>query len=122
MNALTWFEIPARDIGRAQAFYEKLLGLSLKQEAFGPLTMVVFPSTEPGVGGCIQVGEGTTEPSLQGSVVYLPAVPTLDAVLARLGAAGGRALTPKITLPGDMGVFAHIEDSEGNRVGLHARA
>jgi predicted enzyme related to lactoylglutathione lyase len=23
-------------------------------------------------------------------------------------------------LPGDMGVFAHITDTEGNRVGLHA--
>ena len=25
------------------------------------------------------------------------------------------------TLPGDMGCFAHIVDTEGNRVGLHAR-
>jgi len=46
--------------------------------------------------------------------------PSLDAVLARVEAAGGRIATPKVQLPGDMGVFAHITDTEGNRVGLHA--
>jgi len=25
-----------------------------------------------------------------------------------------------VQLPGDMGCFAHITDTEGNRVGLHA--
>jgi predicted enzyme related to lactoylglutathione lyase len=30
--------------------------------------------------------------------------------------------TPKVQLPGDMGVFAHVTDTEGNRLGLHALA
>jgi predicted enzyme related to lactoylglutathione lyase len=41
-------------------------------------------------------------------------------VLARVESLGGRITTPKVTLPGDMGVFAHVVDTEGNRVGLHA--
>ena len=41
-------------------------------------------------------------------------------LLARVEAAGGRIASPKVQLPGDMGAFAHIVDTEGNRVGLHA--
>jgi predicted enzyme related to lactoylglutathione lyase len=62
------------------------------------------------------------EPSSQGALVYLNAKPSLDAVLARVEAAGGRITTPKVQLPGDMGVFAHVTDTEGNRLGLHALA
>ncbi|MFO1267157.1 MAG: VOC family protein [Rubrivivax sp.] len=119
-NAINWFEIPARDIDRAQRFYEKLLGASLRREAMGPeTTLAVFPYTEPGAGGCVMAGPNAV-PADTGTLVYLGVAPTLDSALARLGAAGGKLLTPKVTLPDGMGVFAHIEDSEGNRVGLHA--
>jgi uncharacterized protein len=74
------------------------------------------------VGGCVMTGPDVPAPRTDGAMVYLNAAPTLDAVLARVQAAGGRITTPKVTLPGDMGVFAHIIDSEGNRVGLHALA
>lgn len=119
MNALNWFEIPCADIERAQTFYERLLGAPLRREAMIGQQLAVFPY-EPasGVGGALVSGQGY-EPGPAGAVVYLPATPTLDAALARLPA-GARVLTPKVTLPGEMGVFAHVEDSEGNRVGLHA--
>ena len=121
-NAVNWFEIPARDIGRAQRFYETLLGVTLKREAMGPeATLAVFPYDEPGAGGCLMQSPGL-EPAAAGTLVYLDAAPTLDAALARLERAGGRLLTPKVTLPDGMGVFAHVQDSEGNRVGLHALA
>ncbi len=122
MNALNWFEIPATNIERAQRFYETLMGAPMKRESMGPgMAMVNFPySQETGVGGCVMSGPGMV-PSTSGAVVYLAATPTLDAVLARLPQAGGKLLTPKVTLPDDIGVFAHIEDSEGNRVGLHAK-
>jgi len=121
-NAINWFEIPVRDMDRAQKFYETLLGAPLKRETMGPHTLAVFSFDEAGVGGCLLAGEGTPEPASNGTLAYLNARPTLDAVLARVEAAGGRITTPKVTLPGDMGVFAHIADTEGNRVGLHSRA
>jgi predicted enzyme related to lactoylglutathione lyase len=34
--------------------------------------------------------------------------------------AGGEIALPKTALPPGLGFFAHIIDSEGNRVGLHA--
>ena len=34
MHSVTWFELPTKDLERAAAFYEKVLGLSLKREVF----------------------------------------------------------------------------------------
>ena len=45
---------------------------------------------------------------------------SLDSVLNRVAAAGGEIATPKTALLPGMGAFAHIIDTEGNRVGLHA--
>jgi predicted enzyme related to lactoylglutathione lyase len=36
--------------------------------------------------------------------------------------AAGQVVTPKVALPEGMGFFAHIADTEGNVVGLHALA
>lgn len=120
-NALNWFEIPVRDMDRAQSFYEKLLGRSMRREQMGPMTLTVFDyDQETAIGGCLLAGEGQPKSSTDGTLVYLNAEPSLDAVLARVEALGGRITTPKVQLPGDMGVFAHITDTEGNRVGLHA--
>ena len=119
-HALDWFEIPVRDLSRAQAFYETLLGTTLRRETIGESSLALFPYAQTGVGGCLIAGPGAPQPSADGSLVYLNAAPSLDAVLARVEAAGGRITTPKVQLPGDMGVFAHVADSEGNRIGLHS--
>jgi predicted enzyme related to lactoylglutathione lyase len=55
-------------------------------------------------------------------VIYLNADPTLSLVVDRVAAAGGKVLVPRVELPEGMGVFAHILDTEGNRIGLHANA
>ena len=121
MNAIAWFEIPAQDLDRAQRFYEALLAAPLRRESAGPQTELAVLPYQPGqgVGGCLMAGPGLVPAAAAGPLVYLAVGPTLDAALARLPA-GGRIATPKVTLPDGMGVFAHIDDSEGNRVGLHA--
>ena len=122
-SPIDWFEIPVRDIDRAQKFYEILLAAPLRRETIGDKTLAVFGAAEDGgAGGCLLAGADVPAPSAAGTLIYLNADPSLDAVLARVGAAGGRIVTPKLQLPGDMGCFAHVADSEGNRVGLHAAA
>ena len=122
-HAIDWFEIPVRNLDRAQAFYEALLATTLRREAAGPQkTLAVFGYGDNQVGGCLMAGEGTPDPSPDGTLIYLNAEPSLDAVLARVAAAGGRITTPKVQLPDGMGCFAHIADTEGNRVGLHSQA
>jgi predicted enzyme related to lactoylglutathione lyase len=118
-DALSWFEIAASDLGRATRFYETVLGRALKSETMGNSTMSVFPYEQPGVGGCVIAADGHT-PSLGGTVIYLNAGPKIDDALARVAKAGGKVALPKTALPGDMGFYAHMIDSEGNRVGLHA--
>lgn len=120
-HAVNWFEIPVTERQRAQAFYEQLLGVKLEWQTLAGQTLAVLPSDETAVGGCLVTGDGIA-PSTQGTLVYLNAKPSLDAMLARVEPAGGRITTPKVQLPGDMGVFAHITDTEGNRLGLHALA
>jgi len=119
-NAIDWFEIPVRDIERAQAFYEALLGAPLRRETIAGNTLAVFSYAETGVGGCLIAGESAQTPSSDGTLIYLNAGPRLDDTLARVAAAGGRIATPKVQLPGDMGCYAHVSDTEGNRIGLHA--
>lgn len=122
-HALNWFEIPVRDLDRAQRFYEALLQRPLQREAMGPeITLAVFPYAQgSGAGGCLKAGPGV-EPAGHGTIVYLDAGARLDDTVARLAAAGGQLLQPRIDLPDGMGAFVHVQDSEGNRVGLHAQA
>src|SRR5215472_8939603 len=94
-NAVVWSEIAVSDLKRATAFYEKLLNGELKPETFGPYQIALFPHADDGVGGCLMKGEGY-EPSAKGTVTYFPA------------------------LPNNQGFIAHVSDSEGNRIGLHA--
>lgn len=120
-NAVNWFEIPAVDLDRAQRFYEAVLGAPLKRESMGSEQMAIFPyEGEHAVSGCINVGAEGVAPSRAGTRVYLDAGTSIDAALGRVAAAGGRIHTPKTALPPGMGFFAHVEDSEGNVVGLHA--
>jgi predicted enzyme related to lactoylglutathione lyase len=117
-NALSWFEIPAADLPRATRFYDAVLARKLKSETMGSMKLSVFAYGQSGVGGCLIEGEGHT-PAADGTLVYL-SVSSLDDALERAWHAGGKIVLPKTALPEGMGFFAHILDSEGNLVGLHA--
>lgn len=118
---IAWFEIPVRHLDRAQAFYQALLGQPLRREDMGGSLLAVFPSAQDGAAGCLQAGTAAAEPSTQGSLVYLETDEPMADVLARVPALGGQVATPCTALPPGMGCFAHIVDTEGNRVGLHAQ-
>jgi len=122
-NAISWFEIPSTQLEQAQAFYETVLACSMRREPMGPSQGAVFPySKDVGVGGAIMAGPTAPVPSANGTLIYLDASPSLDAVLARVTAAGGHIAMPRQTLPQGLGFIAHITDLDGNRVGLHALA
>ncbi len=118
-NPVNWFEIPVDDLDRAKKFYEAVLGIELSLNEMGPLQMAWFPMTEgiPGATGSLVKGEGYS-PSASGSLVYFT-VKDLEAAMVRVSAAGGKVLLPKMSI-GEYGFIAHFQDSEGNRVALHA--
>ena len=117
---LNWFEITFTDIARARTFYEQIFGVSMQQHEMGETTLAVFPyDRASATGGCILQGPDYV-PSRSAAVLYLNAGDSIDAVLEKVEASGGKILLPKTALPPGMGVFSHILDTEGNRVGLHA--
>lgn len=112
-----WFELPAIDFERAVAFYETALKVSLRCEEMLDTKLAIFPHEKPGIGGCVVFGEAY-RPNPDGAVIYLNSPDKLEAVLARIEAAGGKVACPPVVLPGGIGRYAHFIDSEGNRVGL----
>lgn len=117
---ISWFEIPALDLDRASAFYEKILEVTLNRGDMGPNSLAVFPyDRENATGGCLMKSPGL-KPSTEGTVVYLSTGESLDATLARISSAGGTIVLPRTELPSNGGAFAQIFDTEGNRVGLYA--
>jgi predicted enzyme related to lactoylglutathione lyase len=120
-HAITWFELPSVDFKRAVGFYDAILDTHLKVERFGAdaTDMAIFPASVDGTAGCV-IHDPRYRPHADGVVVYLNCAPSIDRVLDRVGQASGTILTNKTALPPGMGFFAHIGDTEGNRVGLHA--
>jgi predicted enzyme related to lactoylglutathione lyase len=121
-HVITWFEIPVADLDRAQAFYETVLARKLRRESLGGDALAVFPYDRPATGGALQAGANAAARSGSSIRIYLDCMPSIDATLARIEAAGGQIVAPKSALPPGMGFIAHMRDTEGNEVGLHALA
>jgi uncharacterized protein len=122
-STVAWFDIPVSDMSRAITFYEALTRQTLTRLPVGPgqETALFEAGGQGDVSGCL-FASPDDKPSMYGSRVYLNANPSIDAFLARVEPAGGKIVLGKTPIPPDRGVFAYILDTEGNRVGLHAKA
>ncbi len=121
-NAINWFEIPSNDFERAVAFYSTILGEIVRKELVAGIPNGILPYSSDGdgdgaVGGAI-VFDARVTPSLNGVTPYLNCNGVIDAVLARVPAAGGAVVLPRTDI--GFGSIALIVDSEGNRIGLHS--
>ncbi len=120
MAKVVWFDIPVTDMSRAVDFYQAVTGQELMRLAVaGSKETAIFAQDEDGSGGCLFMAPEDT-PSHFKSRVYFDAGSDLDAWLERVMGAGGQVLVPKTPVQGNRGYYAYFEDSEGNRVGLHA--
>jgi len=119
-SAAAWFEIPCVDLNRAKRFYEIILGVRLDKDGFGDSNdvMCVFPA-EPGAVAGALVQRSFQQPSTTGTMVYLNCDGELHGTIARVPGAGGKIIIKPTPVPGGFGVYACLQDSEGNHVGLH---
>src|SRR5262245_41733282 len=63
-NAISWFEIPTKDITRAQAFYEAIFDMKMMPMDMGSLKMRIFPLENPmNIGGALVHNEEFYKPS-----------------------------------------------------------
>ena len=122
-NAISWFEIPATDLERAQKFYEDIFGVSLITMDMPNIQMRMFPIQDPqtGIGGAVCKSDGFHKPSAtDGPLIYLNANPDVQRVLDKIEAAGGKIILPKTEISPEYGHMAVFIDPEGNRIGLHS--
>jgi len=118
---INWFEIPSTDFGRAIRFYETLFDTTLRLEKpdTNSLDMALFSDASGMPCGCVTPSEGYS-PGSSGTMIYLDASPSIDAVIARIAPAGGEIRLQKMELPNDIGLIAHFIDTEGNLLALHS--
>lgn len=121
-HAISWFEIPAKDLERSKAFYETILDCEMTIFEMEGAVSAFFPADleNGGIGGCILKSEGF-EPCTKGSLVYLNGGENLDVPLSKVEKAGGSVLLPKTSI-GPHGFMAYFMDTEGNKVALHSNS
>lgn len=118
-NMINWFEIPVTDFDRARSFYETIFDIEMSVTSMQGYKMAFFPAFEGKISGAICFGEGYI-PSGAGSLLYLNANPDVNLVLDRAIQAGGRIIVPKTLISAEVGYYAFIVDTEGNRIALHS--
>lgn len=123
-NIINWFEIPVTDIKRAREFYEYILDIQMVNRNDGEDEAVFFPYNPEIIQGTSGRVTGVlsksvrNSPSMNGTMVYINASPSIQSVLDKVEKAGGKVIVHRTYIPA--GYIAVIIDSEGNKVGLHA--
>ena len=117
-NSILHFEIPADDVARAKAFYEKTFGWKIKpfpmppgQEYFGITTR---KKSEPGINGGLMQRKMPDQPFTN----YIT-VKSIDAINTAIQANGGVVVLPKQEIGQGMGWISAFKDPENNLIGLH---
>ena len=117
-NPIGWLEIAATDIERAKEFYSSVFKLEFQYIEMPDTKMYMFGNPEgKGSAGAIQKSD-MNKPSTEGTVPYF-SCEDLATELGRVESAGGKVIIPKTDI-GEFGFFAQIDDTEGNRIGLHS--
>lgn len=122
-HAISWFEIPAIDISRAQKFYETIFEMQMVPLDLPNIKMRMFPlqDMQNGVGGAVVDSGGFHKPSAtDGPLIYLNGNPDVQQVLDKVEAAGGKIMVPKTEISPEYGFMAVMIDTEGNRIALHS--
>lgn len=117
-NPIQWVEIPAEDLERAKNFYDKVFKLKFEFIDMPGSRMYMFGEMQAtGSGGSIYEASDI-KPGTNGTTVYFECE-DVNETIALVEPAGGKILIPKSDI-GEFGFFAHILDTEGNRIGLHS--
>ena len=123
MDRVCHFEIPYEDQERAAKFYQDVFGWQImpaphEMPYFFAITTEVDETHNPQKPGGINGGmyERQEGPAAKGPVIVIE-VESCDQRIKDIEAAGGKALMPSQNV-GDMGVYAQVQDCEGNIIGL----
>ena len=117
-NPVQWLEIATTDLERAKDFYAKVFELEFQFIEMPDSKMYMFGEPDKvGSSVCLVKAEGSN-PSEKGTVIYF-SCEDVASQLKLVESAVGKLIVPKTDI-GEFGFFAHITDTEGNRIGLHS--
>lgn len=112
-NVVSWFEIPVLNTERAVKFYSNVFRVKIREEN----GMFFFPMTKfaDGASGSLVKVENN-KPTKTGTLIYFY-TDNLDKSIKLVLSNGGKLL--KVEDIGKYGKYAHVLDTEGNRIGIH---
>ena len=120
------FEVPAKDLKRAKAFYSQVFGWKHNDVDMSGSEYALVSTTEvdkegrPTTPGSINGGMMKMARPFTGPVITLQ-VDNITAALKSVENHGGKTVT-KRTPMGEWGFFGYFKDSEGNLMGLYEMA
>ena len=114
MGRVVHFELPVDEPDRAAKFYTDVFGWKLEKWERPEDYWLITTGTqdEPGIDGAL-----TRRSELAASTVNTVDVSSVDESLEKVLAAGGKAIVPKMAVPG-VGYMAYCQDTEGNVFGM----
>ncbi len=127
IDKVVHFEIPAEDVERAKKFYEGLFGWDIQKAGEMPYWIVKTVETDdnqmPKEAGAINGGmlkcDGENDPGSKFPTIVID-VKNTEEYCKKVESAGGKIIMePKKV--SDMGIYARIQDTEGNIIGLWQR-
>jgi len=129
-NSIVHFEIPADDVERAKAFYEKAFGWTINkydmpadsstggEPYYGVQTTDIDENRMAKTPGAINGGLMKRKDPQQPFMNYIH-VDSIDEALPRIEQHGGTVVLPKTEIAPSMGWIAAFRDTENNLMGLH---
>jgi len=106
-----WVELHAKDGNKLADFYESVFGWKIQKDPNMP-TYVMFQDSSGDVAG----GFSTDQKKANGGMYLL--TDSIDQHLPTIEKAGGKTVTKKTEISGDIGWWAQFEDPDGNVMGL----
>ena len=120
MDKVQHFEIPVDDMGRAKEFYGKVFNWQLTDVPGMDYTMAYTTEVDekfmPKEVGVINGGLAKRVPIAPHPTIAIT-VESCEAALKKIADAGGTVLSQPQPV-GDMGIYAHARDTEGNVIGI----
>jgi uncharacterized protein len=124
MNKVVHFEIPFDDAERAQTFYKELFGWNINKAGdmpywivhSGPVDEQQMPMESGFINGGMLQRDESNDPSGSKPVLVVK-VESIEEHCKNAETMGAKVVLPARKV-GDMGIYARIQDTEGNVIGL----
>ena len=124
MDKVVHFELPADNIERVQNFYQELFGWEIQQFGEMPYWAVrtvavdekMMPKEPGAINGGLLMRDEKTDPGSKNPVIVISVADTAD-YCKKAEKAGGKVVLSARKVS-DMGIYARVQDTEGNVIGL----